>query len=351
MFKGQHEFKEAVIPESTYECMEFQSYQGRGYEFSAVDLRTTKPPTTVDTSRGNIKYYTNKKDADSMGHEHSNDLYFVDVASGAQVENPSQNANYTAFNYESDKYDINQASHNHCTSYQKIDPQKKYTLKRISSSNPIDLNAENGADFVLLVDQETQTQTKESTEASVQTDKDASKCTNSLLKRRGLSSLNYCCLVCQRFYTSKSSYDRHARTHVVNGNVITNLHITKKANLMILGENICKSQTHIDLPMALQEPKLTKFQCDICCKSFSSQDARDFHMDNFFLQNFPMIKCKECHVKFFTLGALHEHVNVVHEISSKKCNTYCCIFCNESFESSFNFQLHLDEHLSTQVNI
>lgn len=313
----------------------------------------TRPPSVNNSSGSNLEYYENKKDAISIAHllknVNSNDSYLLNVSSNLQVENPTENGNYTISNLESYKDDVNQAPHiNHCrpTSYQKIDPQKKYTLKKVSFNGPDLWNAENNVDFVLLVDQETQTKLKESKEASVQTDT-VNKCTYTLLKKRKtLSNLNYSCLICQRFYSSKSSYDRHARTHVTNENVITNLHITTKSKFKIFEENTRRSsQSHIGLPMALQEPKFIKFQCGICCKSFSSQAARDIHTNNLALEEFPMLKCKECNVKFFTLGALQEHVYFVHERNTYKSNAYCCVFCNESFESSYSFQLHLDEHL------
>lgn len=301
----------------------------------------TRPPSMSNPSGGNIEYYNYKKDAMSMAHllksVNSNDSYLVNVSSDMQVENPTENGNYTVSNLESYKEKVSDVSHNHCSSsYQNVDPQKKYTLKKVSFNVPDLWNAENNLDFVLLVDQETQTRMKESKEASVQTET-VNKCTYSLLKKR--KNLNYSCLICQRFYSSKSSYDRHARTHVTNENVVTNLHITTKSKFKIFEENICKSsQSHLGLP-------ITEFQCGICCKSFSSQAARDIHTDNLVLEEFPMVKCKECHVKFFTFGALQEHVYFVHVRNTFKSNAYCCVFCNESFESSYSFQLHLDEHL------
>lgn len=311
----------------------------------------TRPLSMNNPSGSNLEYYENKKDAiSSMAHllknANSNDSYHVNVSSDLQVENPTENGNYTISNLEYYKDDVDQVPHNHCTSYQKIDPQKKYTLKKVSFNGTDLWNAENNVDFVLLVDQETQTKMKESKEASVQTDT-VNKCTYTLLKKRkALSNLNYSCLICQRFYSSKSSYDRHARTHVSNENIITNLQITTKSKCKTFEENTRKSsQSHVGLTMTLQEPKFIKFQCNICCKTFSSQAARDIHTDNLVLEEFPMVKCKECHVKFFTLGALQEHVYFVHARNTYKCNAYCCVFCNESFESSYSFQLHLDEHL------
>lgn len=309
----------------------------------------TRPPRMNNSSGVNIEYYKNKKDAVSMAHllknVNSNDSYLVNDSPNLQVQNPTENGNNSISNLESYRGDVNQVLHNHCTSYQKIDPQKKYTLKKVCFNGPDLWNAEKDVDFVLLVDQETQTRLKEFKETSVQTDTIDKRTYTLLKKRKNLSSLNYSCLICQRFYSSKSSYDRHARTHVTNENVITNF-ITTESKFKIFEENIFKSsQSHVGLPMTLQEPKFIKFQCSICCKSFASQAARDIHMDSLVLEEFPMVKCKECHVKFFTLGALQEHVYFVHDRNAYKCNAYCCVFCNESFESSYSFQLHLDEHL------
>lgn len=198
-------------------------------------------------------------------------------------------------------------------------------------------------DKISFVNQETQT-VKSTKEASVQTDLHMSSFPGSLLK----SSLNmkpkFVCCFCQRHYSSKITYERHLRVHIKTNNRQI------RAKVVLSSESINNQHfnAHNETPIIIQLPSSTKTKCDQCKKYFSSKMEKDAHNKSCIMEPFPMKKCLYCDVKFYTSGAMDEHVKVVHaKNQSPRQNSYYCVFCDESFNTGYSFHLHLDQHLAT----
>ncbi|XP_054258821.1 zinc finger protein 652-B-like [Macrosteles quadrilineatus] len=203
-------------------------------------------------------------------------------------------------------------------------------------------DAATNTEHIKVEDKGSQTGIIETREVAVQTDIKNAIIPLTFFKNIEKKIANYTCHICHRVYISKPSFERHLRTHKKEqNNVFADVKLTTETKLQICKRSSNPKNLNTQKPIIIHVPR-SILQCEKCYMTLENQKQKDNH--NCCFTPFSLIKCPECHIKFYTPGALNEHIGMVH----KKDNAYYCIFCNKSFNAGYNFHLHLDEHLSNQ---
>uniref|UniRef100_A0A1B6K2L7 C2H2-type domain-containing protein n=1 Tax=Homalodisca liturata TaxID=320908 RepID=A0A1B6K2L7_9HEMI len=332
---------EQITPERN--CVYSPEEDPQYEDLTAVDLRTSRAMEHIENLPDTMRQFRpNQKETISIAQLIEN-FYYNDPSGNKNspryflVTTPSSKGEYLMSNHET--YEDN---HDYViTDYPTSDQTYPQSMYAEGTNYPNCWDAETNTEPVLKVDQETQTWIREVREVSVQTDAIA----YSLMKNTKPMNFKYTCSLCQRLYSSKSSYDRHLRTHSNNGDrkMIADVHFTTQAKLQIYKKHM--SNGHLQNPIVIQMPRKA-FRCDICERCFPSQIERESH--ECIVEPFSMTKCPHCPVKCYTVGALNDHIKYTHNIEHTQGtnNQYYCVFCNMSFENGYNFHLHLDKHLS-----
>ena len=90
-----------------------------------------------------------------------------------------------------------------------------------------------------------------------------------------------------------------------------------------------------DIPVRKKFKKEKKEKCQICFKSFASQDSMEEHFKKYHENG--EYQCHICHATFTFTNYLRSHMKSAHE----GLNSYQCMICHESFASDYKLQKHI----------
>lgn len=159
--------------------------------------------------------------------------------------------------------------------------------------------------------------------------------TKGLLKRHTTihHDLTHFCNYCEKRFSNKMSLDRHVAVH----NVTPLEFQCVKCNAYF--DAMDKMEDH--LVIHYTNPSNT-FSCNHCNRSFTSQVAKNKHID---LEHNIEIQCSICHIVLPTKEAMDKHDSSVHQPKKSGTKMYACNTCGKYFNSIKNILVHRETHL------